>query len=682
MSDRPTIAYQPALDGVRALAVTVVLLFHAEVPGFDGGYLGVSVFFTLSGYLITSLLVHEHARTGRVALGTFYARRVRRLVPASALCLGAIAVTSLVSDVFDGVADLRRDLVGAVLQVANWVFLAGEGSYQDLFQQTGGTRSPVEHFWSLAIEEQFYWVWPPMMLLLLTRMPSHRARTVVLGAATAVFVALAPVIASVWGADAAYWATPARISEILLGALLALVLAGRAVPGAVPAAVGWAAPVALAGLAACVVLFPPSSGPAYEGWLPAIAGVSTLLILGLQAPGPVRSVLSLPPLVWLGTISYGVYLYHWPIFVVLDEQRTGLSGPVLVAVQLLVTLGTAQASYTWFEQPLRRTRRVALPWTFAGGALATASVVVLAVTIVPEPLGEYWITDDATVAAAAIDPDASDVDLVAAPPMTALVAPTSAPNSAPASSSSPTSVPTSVPTTSSTEAPLPTLARPVRIVVAGDSTARATGTGLLFWAAANPDLAQVEVVGAAGCGFLRGGERREGEFRPESEGCRFYLDEELPRRIAELQPDVVMMMVTSWDLVDRRWDGVEYTPLDDEYEQRLLGDYARIQNELLDLGAGKVAWVKAPIPNVLWRDQGTGQEDPERHAVARRIMDGLAQVDPPRVDVVDLAAWMDQTGLAEDRDVRPDGVHFEPVASARIAADFLGEALVRVAVGP
>jgi peptidoglycan/LPS O-acetylase OafA/YrhL len=410
MSDRPTIAYQPALDGVRALAVAVVLLFHAEVPGFDGGYLGVSVFFTLSGYLITSLLVHEHARTGRIALGAFYARRVRRLVPASALCLAAIAIVAVVSDVFDGVADLRRDLVGAVLQVANWVFLAGEGSYQDIFQDAGGTRSPVEHFWSLAIEEQFYWVWPPTMLLILTRLRSHRARTVVLGVTTAVFVAMAPLIAAVWGPDAAYWATPARISEILLGALLALVLAGRAVP----AAAAWAAPVALAALAACVVLFPASSGPAYEGWLPAIAAASSLLILGLQAPGPVRTVLSWPPFVWLGTISYGVYLYHWPIYVILDEPRTGLSGPALVGVQLAVTLAVAQASFTWFEQPLRRARRVAMPVTFAGGAVATAAVVTLAVTVVPRPLGEYWITDDATVAAAAIDPAAADVELLPA----------------------------------------------------------------------------------------------------------------------------------------------------------------------------------------------------------------------------------------------------------------------------
>ena len=176
-----TIAYQPALDGVRALAVAAVLLFHAEVPGFSGGYLGVSVFFTLSGYLITTLLLTEHAKTGTISMSGFYARRVRRLLPASLVCLTAIVVISELTDVFVGVAELRRQVMGALLQVSNWVFLAGEGSYQQLFQQAGGARSPVEHFWSLSIEEQFYWLWPPTMAFLLAAVRTRRSRTLALG---------------------------------------------------------------------------------------------------------------------------------------------------------------------------------------------------------------------------------------------------------------------------------------------------------------------------------------------------------------------------------------------------------------------------------------------------------------------------------------------------------------------
>src|SRR5690349_6320779 len=117
-----TIAYQPALDGVRALAVAAVLLFHAEVPGFSGGYLGVSVFFTLSGYLITSLLITEHARTGAISMSGFYTRRVRRMLTASLVCLTGIVAISELNDVFVGDAELRRQVIGALLQVSNWVF--------------------------------------------------------------------------------------------------------------------------------------------------------------------------------------------------------------------------------------------------------------------------------------------------------------------------------------------------------------------------------------------------------------------------------------------------------------------------------------------------------------------------------------------------------------------------------
>ncbi len=138
MPHRPSIAYQPALDGVRAVAVTAVLLFHGGVPGFEGGYLGVSVFFTLSGYLITSLLLQEHHRTGAIDLPGFYSRRLRRLLPASTLCLAGIALLAAFTGVFDGVANLRTHLLGSLFQVANWVFLVGDGSYQDLLAAPAG----------------------------------------------------------------------------------------------------------------------------------------------------------------------------------------------------------------------------------------------------------------------------------------------------------------------------------------------------------------------------------------------------------------------------------------------------------------------------------------------------------------------------------------------------------------
>ena len=145
MGARSTIEYQPALDGVRAIAVAVVLLFHAEVPGFDGGYLGVSVFFTLSGYLITSLLLVEHERTGTVRLGRFYARRMKRLLPASTVCVAAVTVAAA-GGAFDEFPGLRRDLLGAVFQVANWVKLVGDASYADLTNASLGRVAPLERW--------------------------------------------------------------------------------------------------------------------------------------------------------------------------------------------------------------------------------------------------------------------------------------------------------------------------------------------------------------------------------------------------------------------------------------------------------------------------------------------------------------------------------------------------------
>ncbi|HRD99921.1 MAG TPA: acyltransferase, partial [Ilumatobacteraceae bacterium] len=156
-SHERTIPHQPALDGVRAVAVAVVLLFHLGLSWMPGGYLGVSVFFTLSGFLITALVVREVEHTGRVSIGAFYTRRLKRLLPASLTCLAAVSVLGA-AGVWTGVANLRRDLLGALLQVANWVQLLAGESYTELQSKRAGIISPLDHYWSLAIEEQFYWL--------------------------------------------------------------------------------------------------------------------------------------------------------------------------------------------------------------------------------------------------------------------------------------------------------------------------------------------------------------------------------------------------------------------------------------------------------------------------------------------------------------------------------------------
>ena len=689
------IEHQPALDGVRAWSVLAVLCFHGEVPGFSGGYLGVSVFFTLSGFLITSLLLAEEAHGGgrSIDIPAFYVRRAKRLLPASLLCLSAVAVLAAVTDWFDAVPQLRRDLIGSLLQVANWVFLAGDGSYQRLFADAAGQASPFEHYWSLAIEEQFYWVWPLAFVGLCRLARTHRSRTWVLGVVTASFGVAAPFIAAVWGADAAYWATPARAGEILVGALVAFGVRGRTLS----TRTRWWAPVALGALAVCVATFPSSDGPAFHGGLPLVGLVSAALVIGLQVPSTTVRVLSWAPFTWLGRISYGVYLFHWPVFVLIDGPRVDIAEPWRFVLRMAVTLVLAQTSFVLVERPLR----VHVSWrpgAIGSAALAaTVAVAALAVVVVPAGRGDYWRT--AAVDAATIDPVAAGtlaplvVEQItpAATTTPSTDASTAAPSdTAPPDAASASSVSSSASSTSassatsssSTQAPLPALSRPVRIVVAGDSTAEATGAGLAQWAVEHPDVAQVTIAAEKGCGFVRGGEMLVQEWTPVDPRCDRWLDRDLIERVSSLQPDVVMMMTTSWDVLDRRWSSDEQlTPIDATFADHLVLDFTRITDQLLEAGAGHVVWIRELVPNVFWWSSGQSQEDPARHDVLHAVMDDVRRAHPADVSVVDLAGWADGHDLVDDHDARPDGVHWSADAAARIARDFLGDALVRAAVG-
>ena len=157
--------------------------------------------------------------------------------------------------------------------------------------------------------------------------------------------------------------------------------------------------------------------------------------------------------------------------------------------------------------------------------------------------------------------------------------------------------------------------------------------------------------------------------------------EEAVRLAAELQPDVVVLMTTSWDLLDRRWDGATtLTPLDAEYATRLESDFRAVTDQLLTAGAGSVAWIRPPIPNVWWMNQGTGQEDPARHAVTTAIYADLAADRPGDVGVIPLDTWLLDAGLDDDETIRPDGVHWDPDAARRLAEDYLGERIIRVAL--
>jgi peptidoglycan/LPS O-acetylase OafA/YrhL len=698
-----TLAYQPALDGLRALAVALVLCFHGGFTWMTGGYVGVSVFFTLSGYLITSLLLVEHDRTGRIDLRSFYTRRVKRLLPAS-LVLLAVVVLAAAFGAWRWDRALTRDVVGSALQVENWVKLFGDASYADLVNASLGRVAPLEHYWSLSIEEQFYWVWPLVMLAVLRRARSRRRVTMSVGAMALVGAIAAPVIAAVWGGDAAYWSTPARMGEILVGAALAALLhEGRRVPRTV----GRAAPLALVVVLVAAVTWPAASGPAYRGWLPVFALASTTLIAGLQVDGPVRRLLSLQPLVWLGTISYGVYLYHWPIFAVVTADRVSLDGAALFALRVGITLIAAVMSYRLIERPIRRS--AAVGWRpVLTGAAASLAVAVAAIVMVPARTGTWVAAADAEVAAAA-DIESVSGSLAPLVPVTTLAALSesapsetapsesapsesapseSAPSeSAPSESSPPAAAPTAPTTTVGATAPLvpvPAVSRPVRIVVVGDSTAQSTAEGLVAWAADHRDIARVRPAATPGCGFLRDGVVPTDGSIDWVEPCRLLLDDQLPAVLADTQPDVVMLMVTMRDVENRVWSDGEgpLDPLDPRYRERMLVAYRTMAGRLVGAGVPRIAWVLPPKPIAPFEGAQRVMRDPARYEVQHDVIRQVAAEYPDVVRVVDLDGWLTAAGRRVDTGLRPDGLHWSPEGSYWVSDSFLVGSLVDAAIDP
>lgn len=698
MTDQSALRRQPALDGIRAVAVVLVLLFHAGFGWMSGGYLGVSVFFTLSGYLITNLLLDEHDRSGRIVYSRFYSRRLRRLLPASAACLMGIVVLRALGE-FRFVGGLRTDLLGAALQVSNWVQLAGSSSYSKLFDSSSAFASPVAHFWSLAIEEQFYLVWPVALLVIVRASRGRPRRLVVaLGALTISFAALAPLIAVVWGADAAYWATPARLGELLVGALLAAALRADML-GPATITPPWST-VLTGGCLGCIValsvVLPSDGGPAFSGWLTPFALLSAGLIVGLQGAGPIRDVLSTRLLVWIGGLSYAVYLFHWPVYLVMREHGWSLTDPVGFTLALGITFALAWLSGRFLEQPIRSASWDP-PRVFAGAAVS-AFVVVALVSAVPMARG-FLQVDRAQLAAAAIQPTGSLVPLRpqrGAGPDDRVVVP-------PAGTTASSSVPgdEAVPLPSDTIAPpatepmdpdaaavasavldipeLPQVSRPVRVVVVGDSTALYVGSGLAAWAVAHPDVMQVEIVWSQGFGFLTSGTITSWDAQQYVDRSGQLLAKEIPGTLDRVQADVVVYMVTVDDILDRRWSEAEgvLRPTAPAYAQRLEAAYDGSIGLALDHGAASVVWLIPPVTGswstgteLRQRDRQDAQAD-----VIRRVAAGHGAT-----SVVDLDAWFEASGKASDRSVRPDGVHLTEVSGAMLADEFLGPTLVRLAV--
>jgi peptidoglycan/LPS O-acetylase OafA/YrhL len=366
-----------ALDGARGLAVAGVLLFHGG--HLTGGYLGVDFFFTLSGFLITSLLLAEATNRGSVGLGGFWSRRARRLLPALVLLLVGVALYSwLLADRVD-LFTIRGDAWATMGYVANWHEIFAHQNYFALFS----SPSPLTHTWSLAIEEQFYLVWPLVFVTLLARFKRSTPKAVLvtsLGLAAG-STTLMIVLYRSSDPDRVYYGTDTRATAILLGAALAAWLAmnGPTASRARRLALEVLAIASVIGLAFAWTRLDGQSAALYHGGFLLCAIAATIIIAAAVHPdqGAIARALSFRPLVGLGLISYGVYLYHWPIDVALDSKETGFSGWPLVLFQIAVTMVVAVLSYRIVEQPIRHGARSAIEWR----KLVPLTAVVLVVAV-------------------------------------------------------------------------------------------------------------------------------------------------------------------------------------------------------------------------------------------------------------------------------------------------------------
>ncbi len=373
--------YRPEIDGLRAVAVYLVLLFHAGVGSFTGGFVGVDLFFVLSGFLVAQVVLREVDHRGRLPLGWFYSRRVRRLLPAAIVVVVLTAALQVLVTSLPLREEMVDDARASLLYYANWHFIAESRDYfagQD-------AASPFLHFWSLSIEEQFY-IGFPLLVLAAHRWSRRPGQTLAVAVGA---ICLASVGAQVWRAGAdpgyAYYATEARVYQLAVGVLLALGTRALVARGRTPGArARWAAPV---GLVALVVvgsgLVDPS--PSVRGLLAASA--STVAIAGLWAApyaGTAR-LLALPLPRYLGQVSYGTYLWHWPVLLALRDVLD-VRPVVLAAVGGVLATGLAALSYQVLERPIRRARVLDAPrWTVVASALALSGVV--AVLVVPTVLG-------------------------------------------------------------------------------------------------------------------------------------------------------------------------------------------------------------------------------------------------------------------------------------------------------
>ena len=626
---RPRSARIAGLDGLRAVAVIGVLLYHAGVSWIPGGLLGVDVFFVISGFLITTLLLDERARTGGTALRAFWTRRLRRLLPALiAMLLFVSVVWGLVLK--DPGGNLRKDVLFAFGYSANWWFaFSGQGYFQLL-----NAPSPVLHTWSLAVEEQFYLIWPIAVALLLSR-GRRVGRWAAGGAAVAAIATLVQSLAGVW-TDRLYYGTDTRAVPLLVGAAfgawyfrhrstLRLTPASRAVLRALglfaTVALGWA-----------FTRLDGQSAVLYRGGFLLLAITVSVLIVSVAADpaGPLARVLEWRPLRYLGTISYGLYLWHWPLFLLVNHARTGLSGGGLLVTRLALAFTVAAVSYEYLELPIRR-GGFHLPRPRLTAPIALAAIVGVLLATTPPDTSSGAVAD---VASQRVAPG--------------------------------TKIGSKLPP----QAPVGT----TRVLVVGDSLALTLANGLSVNEV--PYKVHLDNAGLLGCGISQETRRLQGQINAPPTYCATW-PQERAQAVATDHPDLVALLVGRWEVADTYHDGTWEHVGEPDFDAYLSSELDRAIDVLSSTGA-PVALLTMPCTAPVESPSGAPypEDDPARVTSFNQLLVQAHARHPATSRLVDLDAIVcpggTYTSTLDGVTIRTtDGVHFPITGVAPVAAKLL-----------
>jgi len=633
-----------ALDGLRAIGLLLIMGFHFGAAGMPGGFVGVDVFYVLSGYLITGLLLGEWARAARIKLGAFWLRRARRLLPALLVVL--IVVTLVVRFAYPAglYPNLRWADLSALFYFSNWWQIADSGNY---FVATGAV-SPLTHTWSLAVEEQFYLVWPLVVLAVLhVGKLFDRGIELLLGVSLVGVVASATEMFWLYGPRAnitrLYFGTDTHAQSILVGAVLACVLTlvqrrrgeyGMApVARSTPARVAWTV-VGLAGFAGTLALTYKLSGTAalaYRGGFLLSALSAAAIILGAVcvAGGPIARFLSVRPLVWMGTVSYGAYLWHYPVFIELDSSRTGTGGASLLGIRMVATFALAAASYYLVERPV-------MEGVFWKSVKATGpALIAMTVTVA------VVVAGTTSVASAGVS----------------TTAPVGSTRSIPAA------LPRAVHVRLESVGAFTT--DPVRFLLLGDSLAITLSVGL---AAGSVHAFGTQVIdqGSFGCDYdpsvaISGGQH----VVPLNDCLRWrtlYADE-----IAHSHPDVVGLLTGRWSITDRVVGDQIVHVGQPVWDDHLVSEYTDIVRFVAQQGVGVVLFTLPYFAPPQEAPDGSiyPENRPDRVEAFNRDLARVAAATRGKMTLMDLTALLSphrhfQT-VVDGVVVRwPDGVHVTP----------------------